>query len=113
MTGEGIAQALLTGRWAAEAISRRAPADRSGGPATTSGTVRAELFADHRMSPLLSRALSHRKGARIALRLAGVHRLDPAQLRPLAVRGLPPGRRCGRPAGGTAGMFSGPGAYRN
>ena len=66
MTGEGIAQALLTGRSAAGAIL-------SGGDVavTYQKAVEHELFADHRLARLLSRALSHRKGVRIALRVAG------------------------------------------
>ncbi len=66
MTGEGIAQALLTGRRAAEAVLA------GGNVATTyQRAVEHELFADHRLARLLSRALSHRKGVRIALRVAG------------------------------------------
>ena len=66
MTGEGIAQALLTGRSAAESIL-------SGGDVASAyqRAVEHELFADHRLARLLSRALSHRKGVRIALRVAG------------------------------------------
>jgi menaquinone-9 beta-reductase len=66
MTGEGIAQALLTGRRAAEAVL-------GGGDVAASyqKVVEHELFADHRLARLLSRALSHRKGVRIALRVAG------------------------------------------
>jgi geranylgeranyl reductase family protein len=66
MTGEGIAQALLTGRKAAEAVL-------AGGDvaAAYEKAVEHDLFADHRLSRLLSRALSHRKGVRIALRVAG------------------------------------------
>jgi geranylgeranyl reductase family protein len=58
MTGEGIGQALLTGRLAAEAIV--AGRDVA---AQYTREVRRELVADHRMSVLLGRALSHRKGA--------------------------------------------------
>ena len=66
MTGEGIAQALLTGRRAAEAVIAGGDAAR-----TYERVVEHELFADHRLARLLSRALSHRKGVRIALRVAG------------------------------------------
>ena len=66
MTGEGIAQALLTGRSAATAIL--AGSDVA---STYQKAVEHELFADHRLARLLSRALSHRKGVRIALRVAG------------------------------------------
>ena len=66
LTGEGIGQALLTGRLAAESIG----AARTGSP--SAGTlyaesVRRELVADHRMSALLGRALAHRRGADGAL----------------------------------------------
>ncbi len=69
MTGEGIGQALLTGRLAAEAIV-------SGGalqPDTVAGTyeraVQHELFADHRMSKRLGAVLKHPAGARGAIRI--------------------------------------------
>ena len=66
MTGEGIAQALLTGRKAAEAVLTGDAV-----AATYQRAVEHELFADHRLARLLSRALSHRKGVRMALRVAG------------------------------------------
>lgn len=61
MTGEGIGQALLTGRLAAEAIG-------AGGPAGAVAdryllAVGGELVADHRLSVLLGRVLQHRRGA--------------------------------------------------
>lgn len=72
MTGEGIGQALLTGQLAAAAIRRAA----NGDPATVTehyrAAVRRALVADHRMSLLLIRALRHRKGARAAVRIAGL-----------------------------------------
>lgn len=68
LTGEGIGQALLTGRLAAEAI-----ASGSGNPLHAgiryAHSVDAHLVADHRMSALLGRALSHRKGVEAAVRL--------------------------------------------
>ena len=70
MTGEGIAQALLTGRLAAAAVAAAAGDGRAAG-AAYQRAVEHELFADHRLARLLSRALSHRKGVRIALRVAG------------------------------------------
>jgi geranylgeranyl reductase family protein len=75
MTGEGIAQALLTGRRAAEAVlAGGGLSGRERGndvAAAYQKVVEHELFADHRLARLLSRALSHRKGVRIALRVAG------------------------------------------
>ena len=67
MTGEGIGQALETGELAAAAITR-------GGDVAASyrSAVARGLAVDNRMAGWLSRhALSHRKGIRIALRVAG------------------------------------------
>src|SRR5205807_6211864 len=71
MTGEGIAQALVTGRLAAEAIVETGPARPGLAAARYERDARRELLADHRMSVLLGRALKHRKGARAAVRVAG------------------------------------------
>jgi geranylgeranyl reductase family protein len=73
LTGEGIGQALTTGRLAAESILGTAhhPAGR-GAEAAYEAAARASLVADHRMSVTLSRALTHRKGARAAIALAGL-----------------------------------------
>jgi geranylgeranyl reductase family protein len=70
MTGEGIGQALLTGRLAADAIAAGG-LDAGRVTATYERSVRDALVADHRLSLLLIRALKHRKGARTALRIAG------------------------------------------
>ena len=69
MTGEGIGQALLTGRLAGEAI---VTAGTSGAGAVYERAARRELEADAAMSRLLIRALKHRKGARAAVRVAGL-----------------------------------------
>lgn len=68
MTGEGIGQALETGELAAHAILR-------GGDvaATYKREVARTLAVDNRLAGWLSRnGLSHRKGIRIALRVAGL-----------------------------------------
>lgn len=70
MTGEGIGQALLTGRLAAEAIvgagdSADVARDRY------EAEARRHLFADHRMAKLLGRGLRHEWGARAAVRAVG------------------------------------------
>lgn len=70
MSGEGIGQALLTGRYAAEAIVA-AGADPAAVRARYSQTLDRSLRPDHKMSMLLIRALRHRKGARSAVRMAG------------------------------------------
>ena len=69
MTGEGIGQALESGRLAAAALDGRW--DR---PVSVQEQYRellsATLAADQRMSNLLMRALAHRKGVRSSVRLA-------------------------------------------
>jgi flavin-dependent dehydrogenase len=110
MTGEGIGQALEMGVLAADAIG---PRDRAPGAVTADyrRAVRRALLADHRMSMLLIRALRHRKGARGAVRVAGVSDWTRRHFArwlfedyPRAVLATP--RRWRR------GMFTGPGAYR-
>ena len=71
LTGEGIAQALLTGRLAAQAIRAAGPDRPAVAAERYESSVAGELFGDHRLGVLLSRALSHRKGARTAIRVAG------------------------------------------
>ena len=81
LTGEGIGQALLTGRLAAEAIIAGAEIGQSAiGEPDAAATrahyenhVRAHLFADHRMSTVLSRVLATSWGARGAVRVVGVN----------------------------------------
>ncbi|MEO6988776.1 MAG: geranylgeranyl reductase family protein [Aquihabitans sp.] len=71
MTGEGIGQALLSGLLAIDAIT-------AGGDAPSAvrvhyeKAVQRELVPDLKMSLLLIRALKHRKGARAAIRVAGL-----------------------------------------
>ncbi|MFP5255052.1 MAG: geranylgeranyl reductase family protein [Acidimicrobiia bacterium] len=109
MTGEGIGQALLTGRLAAEAI-RAGGLDAAAVTARYERLVRDALVADHRLSMLLIRALRHRKGARAAVRVAGISAWTRRNFArwlfedyPRAVLATP--RRWRR------GMLSGPGAY--
>jgi menaquinone-9 beta-reductase len=72
MTGEGIAQALVTGRRAAEAVlSRGVGADPAAVGAHYERAVRRDLGADHRLAGALSRAITHRKCVRFALWAAG------------------------------------------
>lgn len=65
MTGEGIGQALLTGRLAAQAIIAAGPSAEAGD--RYASEVRRELVADHRMSVRLGRVLEHRHGANAAM----------------------------------------------
>jgi geranylgeranyl reductase family protein len=73
MTGEGIGQALLSGRLAAEAIAGAGPAEAWRARRSYDTKVRLELALDHQMAQLLVRAIKHRKGARTALRVAGAN----------------------------------------
>jgi geranylgeranyl reductase family protein len=112
LTGEGIAQALLTGRAAAEAIVGAGVDAPQKAARRYEGVVRRELFADHWLGDLLSRGLSHRKGARTAIRAAGLNDWTRRNFArwlfedyPRAVLGTP-GRWRRR-------TFSSPGAFRN
>jgi flavin-dependent dehydrogenase len=110
LTGEGIGQALLTGVLAATAIEAGG-LDAAQVRLTYDRTVLAALEADHKMSMLLVRAVRHRKGTRIALRVAGATGWTRRNFArwlfedyPRALIATP--RRWHR------GMFTGPGAYR-
>jgi len=72
MTGEGIGQAMLTGLLAAEAIESTGPHGARVATARYDEAVSHHLVADHHLSALLVRALQHRKGARAAIRVAGL-----------------------------------------
>ncbi len=69
MTGEGIGQALLTARLAAEAIVEGGALAAVDVASRYRSTVRHHLLADHKMSAVLSKVLSHQLGARGAIRL--------------------------------------------
>lgn len=69
MTGEGIGQALLTGRLAAEAIAAAGATEPAAAAAAYERSVRHHLFADHRMSKRLGAVLAHPLGARGAIRV--------------------------------------------
>jgi menaquinone-9 beta-reductase len=70
LTGEGIGQALSTGVLAADAVLAH-PHDAAAATAAYRTAAERALVADHRMSMLLIRAVRHRKGVRIGLRVAG------------------------------------------
>ncbi|MFW2332473.1 geranylgeranyl reductase family protein [Ilumatobacter sp.] len=71
MTGEGIGQALLTGRLAAEAVVAGGALAPEATASHYERAVAAELFADHRMSKRLGAVLKHPVGARGAIRVVG------------------------------------------
>lgn len=69
MTGEGIGQALLTGRLAAEAIIAAGALQPDDAVAIYRAEVAHHLFADHRMSRALGSVLTTSWGARGAIRV--------------------------------------------
>jgi menaquinone-9 beta-reductase len=112
MTGEGIGQALLTGVLAGEAVVAAGPDRPEAAAARYERGVRHHLVADHKMSMLLIRALRHRKGARAAVRVAG---LTPWTRRNFA-RWLfedYPRAVVVTPSRWRPGVFTGPGAFRS
>lgn len=70
MTGEGIGQALATGRWAAEAITMN-PSNPVRACGEYEHTVHDELAVDHRFAEQLTGILRRPWGARGAVRVAG------------------------------------------
>ncbi len=109
MTGEGIGQALLTGRLAAEAIAATSTGAQPAGE-TYALTVRRHLVADDRMARALVPLLARPRIAEVALRLVdtnGWTRRNVARWMfedyPRALVATP--RRWRR------GAFAGPGAY--
>ncbi len=71
MTGEGIGQALLTGRLAAEAILAAGALQPDVATTIYEDEVGYHLAADHRMSLRLGRVLASHRGARGAIRIVG------------------------------------------
>ncbi len=118
LTGEGIGQALATGVWAAEAIVHEpvGGAARPGDPdavrARYEQAVHEGLVADHRMAELLSRAMSHRKGVRISVRLAGTNDWTRRNFARWLFEDYPRAL-IATPRRWHKGMFTGPGAYRD
>jgi geranylgeranyl reductase family protein len=110
MTGEGIAQALVTGRLAAEAIAQAGPTRPLHATSGYERSVHRELVADHRMSALLGRALKHRKGARGAVRVAGATDWTRRNFARWLFEDYPRAVLL-TPRRWRNGMFTGPGAY--
>tara|TARA_R110002110_G_scaffold293261_1_gene507217 strand:- start:767 stop:2026 length:1260 start_codon:yes stop_codon:yes gene_type:complete len=69
MTGEGIGQALLTGRLAAEAVAAAGALHPSVAAGIYEREVQYHLFADHKMSRALGKVLAKPWGARGAIRV--------------------------------------------
>jgi geranylgeranyl reductase family protein len=111
LTGEGIGQALATGEWAAEAIIAAGPARADDARRRYEQAVHDELVADHKMAELLSRAMSHRKGVRIAVRMAGATDWTRRNFARWLFEDYPRAL-IATPRRWHQGMFTGPGAYR-
>jgi len=73
MTGEGIGQAVVTGRLAAEAVVACRHGDAHGVREAYEQAARRHLFADHRMSKVLNRMLARPVLARGAVRVVGLN----------------------------------------
>jgi flavin-dependent dehydrogenase len=69
LTGEGIGQALLTGRLAAESIVRHDTSRPELAANAYERSVREHLFADHRTSQVLSRVAAHPAIVDLGMRL--------------------------------------------
>ena len=69
MTGEGIGQALLTGRLAAESVIAAGARRPDEAAEFYRAEVHHHLFADHKMSLILNRILSSERGASGAIRV--------------------------------------------
>ena len=111
MTGEGIGQALLTGVLAARAIDAGGPTEARRVRDLYESAANHHLFADHRMSLLLIRALRHRKGARAAVRVAGTSDWTRRNFARWLFEDYPRGV-IATPSRWRRGMFTGAGAYR-
>lgn len=74
MTGEGIGQALLTGRWAAEAIANAGSGAQANNDfaKTYARKVKNHLGKDHAFAEQLAKVLSRPRTTRAALRIAGL-----------------------------------------
>lgn len=110
MTGEGIGQALATGRWAAEAVLAH-PGDPAAARAEYEHRVHRDLAVDHRFAERLAAVLTNPLGARAAVRAAGLSDWTRRNFARWLFEDYPrallltPGRW-------HRGMFTGPGAYR-
>ncbi|HEV3225715.1 MAG TPA: geranylgeranyl reductase family protein [Acidimicrobiales bacterium] len=111
MTGEGIGQALLTGVLAAQAIEHAGAHDDQTARATYEAAVAHHLGVDHRMSMVLIHALRHRKGARAAVRLAGLSDWTRRSFARWLFEDYPRGVIL-TPSRWHHGMFTGAGAFR-
>ena len=112
LTGEGIAQALVTGVLAGRAMNGAGPSDPAVAATTYEASVRGALFADHRMSRLLIHVVRHRRGARATLRVASLSPWTASSFGRWLFEGYPRAL-VATPRRWHRGMFATPGAYAN
>ena len=110
MTGEGIGQALLTGRWAAEAIISN-PTNVAACASAYEHSVETELSVDHRFAERLMTILRRPLGARGAVRIAGMNGWTRRNFGRWLFEDYPRGLLL-TPRRWHRGMLTGPGAYR-
>ncbi len=110
MTGEGIGQALLTGRWAAEAIIAN-PTNVSACAKAYAHSVETELSVDHRFAERLMVILRRPLGARGAVRIAGLSDWTRRNFGRWLFEDYPRALLL-TPRRWHRGMLTGPGAYR-
>ena len=112
MTGEGIAQALVSGRIAADAIGRAGATRPEEAAAAYERAVDHHLTTDHRFARVLARLLEHPIGARGALRAADTNDWTRRNFARWMFEDYPRAAIL-TPSRWRRGMFTGPGAYRD
>ena len=112
MTGEGIAQALVSGRAAADAIGRAGATQPDLAAATYERAVDHHLTTDHRFARALARLLEHPIGARGALRAADTNDWTRRNFARWMFEDYPRAAIL-TPSRWRRGMFTGPGAFRD
>lgn len=110
MTGEGIGQALATGRWAAESICAHGD-DITSRNANYERQVHDELAVDHQFAERLTAVLRRPLGARGAVRIAGLTDWTRRNFARWLFEDYPRALLL-TPRRWHRGMLTGPGAYR-
>lgn len=109
MTGEGIGQALQTGRWAAEAIAAH-PGSPSRAARVYESAVRHHLAIDHRFAESLMRVLRRRRPTSAVLRLVDLSEWTRRNFARWMFEDYPRAYVL-TPSRWNAGVFDAPGAY--
>ncbi len=112
MTGEGIAQALLSGRAAAAAVLDAGATRPDVAAAAYQRRIDQDLTVDHRFARALAKILEHPLGARAALRAADLTDWTRRNFARWMFEDYPRAAIL-TPRRWHRGMFTGPGAYRD